>query len=962
MTLHASLRGLIAPGFLLGLVGFVATPLIAAPNLANVSPRGLCIGQPTKLTITGSDLGADTRLLLPAKIASQTVQGMAKANQVEIEVTLDPATPPGIYPLRVASGKGVSGIVLIGVDKLPQVPFADQLSELPVALHGAVGAGQVMRTTLAGKKDQRVVLDVESQRLGGGLKPVVRLYDSRGTQIAWSPPRRGLGGDARCEVTLPADGQYTLELHDELYKPAGTGFFRLKVGDLQFADLALPLAIAVGSKQAIQFAGTNLSAGAELDATNMSVPGETVAPLPAADRFTGAAPRVAISDSPELIESPATGGKPQELPAAPVGISGVLAVKGEEDKYLLAVTPGQKLQFNVVARQFGSPLDGELFIKNEKGVQVAYGDDRPGSSDPLVDFTVPAGATRLQIAIKDRIGDGGPDYVYRIAVRDLSRPEFSIQLATDRLIVPAGGTLVVPVQVTRTNYGGPIALSLENPPAEVQLGGGTIPAGATTALMTLSAQNVSPLALLTRLIGKTVDSPTPIARAATFAEIPGSRYQPRLREQFGLAIAEPSPISLAWTPAVGDKLLLGSKLAVPIQIARIGNVPGNVRIRLLTTQTTPKKTIKEGNADKVVDDVERTLRLEGDPTFPPEQKDVTVNILVPADLPQKPWDLVLAADLLSKDGKNVVVSIAAPLRTLPVALPFTIELAGSASVDGKAGAGETGKLTGKIVRSAGYAQAVAVTLDNLPKGYTAPQVLVPADQADFALPVTFAFGSKPGPLKGVKLVALSAPVTAASVRSNAIEVAINVVPGEKPMAEPPKEIYEDDEQFVALLTEGEGRASPDQRETYSGKYALRISGEQRYNASLPNLGVKIRENPGPGEFRYVRFAWKKAGGNAICLQLNHDGQFGPGGSGRAGATFRYHAGPGGQCYGGALVLDDKLPAKFELVTRDLFADFGEFTLGGLSFAAVDGQSALFDHLYLARQLEDFELLKVEKAK
>ena len=48
------------------------------------------------------------------------------------------------------------------------------------------------------------------------------------------------------------------------------------------------------------------------------------------------------------------------------------------------------------------------------------------------------------------------------------------------------------------------------------------------------------------------------------------------------------------------------------------------------------------------------------------------------------------------------------------------------------------------------------------------------------------------------------------------------------------------------------------------------------NAMLPNLGVKIRENPGPGEYRYLRFAWKKAQGNAICLQLAHDGKFGPG--------------------------------------------------------------------------------------
>src|SRR5262249_6473611 len=149
--------------------------------------------------------------------------------------------------------------------------------------------------------------------------------------------------------------------------------------------------------------------------------------------------------------------------------------------------------------------------------------------------------------------------------------------------------------------------------------------------------------------------------------------------------------------------------------------------------------------------------------------------------------------------------------------------------------------------------------------------------------------------------------------------------------ENPKEVFEDDEQFITLLNEGNGRAIPDQRQAYSGKYAMRVTPDQRFNAKLPNLGVKIRENPGPGEFRYLRFAWQKTQGNTICLQLAHDGKFGPAAAspnsnnGREGAKFRYNAGGGDEPFGASLQLSDKIPAKFELVTRDLFHDFGEFT-------------------------------------
>ncbi|MCI0359660.1 MAG: hypothetical protein L0211_14380 [Planctomycetaceae bacterium] len=944
----------------LTLVGGWLVPAFAAPTIANLSPRGLRIGQPTTLVITGSDLSPDSRLLLPAKIASQAIKGEAKADRLEIEVTLDAAAQPGLIPLRVANAHGISAPIVIGVDSLPQTAFTDQLTELPVALHGAVGGAQVLRTKIAGKKDQRIVLDVEAQRLGASLKPVVRLYDPRGKQIAWSPPRPALGGDARCQAILPADAEYTIELHDQLFRTAGPGHFRLKVGDLSYADFALPLAVAAGSKQTLKFAGSNLTATAEHDASAASVPGQSVATVPSTPQYTGAAPRLEISDHAELVEAPAQGAL-QELSTAPVGISGVLAAKGEEDKYLLPVTPGQKLHIDVVARQLGSPLDGVLSIRNEQGSQLAAGDDRPNSSDPLVDFDVPADVNKLQVALKDLNGEGGADHVYRLEITDRTRPQIELTLPSPSIVVPAGGTQVVPVQVTRTNYGGPIELSLEGAPSELTLAGNVIPPGATIGLLTLSATQSGPQAVLSRVVGKALESPVPLVRLARFGDAPGSRYQPALREQVGLAIAAASPIGIAWNARQDDKLVLGGKLAARLSLPRREGAMGSVRIRLLTTQPMPRKKIKENNQDKEVDDLDRALRLEGDPVFPADQKEVSVNILVPADLPQQPWDLVLAADLLSADGKSAVASIATPVRRLTTSVPFTIELAGASTVEGKAGAGETGKFTGKVARSAGFTQPVVVTLESLPKGYSSPTVLVQPEQTDFALPVTFAFGSKPGELKGVKLVAVAAPVSTTSVKSNAIDVVVNVVPGEKPAAEQPKEIFEDDEKFVALLTEGDGRAIPDQRDKYSGTYSLRVTPGQRFNASLPSLGVNIRENPGPGEYRYIRFAWKKAGGNTICLQLNHDGTWGPGGTGREGAKFRYHAGPGGECYGASLVISDKLPApKFEVVTRDLFADFGEFTLTGLAFSPVDGNAALFDHIYLGRQMEDFELLKVEK--
>src|SRR5207249_4140974 len=143
-----------------------------------------------------------------------------------------------------------------------------------------------------------------------------------------------------------------------------------------------------------------------------------------------------------------------------------------------------------------------------------------------------------------------------------------------------------------------------------------------------------------------------------------------------------------------------------------------VHLKLLTSQPTPQKTVKtQGQPDRVIEDVDRMLRLEGDPTFGPDQNDVKVNILVPSDLPKQPWELVLVAEVLSADGKSVVSSVASLVRTLSPVAPFSLVLNGENKAEGKAGLGETGKLVGQIHRSPGYNERILVTLEGLPKGY-----------------------------------------------------------------------------------------------------------------------------------------------------------------------------------------------------------------------------------------------------
>lgn len=760
----------------------------AAPVISNLSLRGLQTGAATTIVVSGQNLLPEPRLVMAIPIARQEVKPGASASRVELEVTLDAATPPGIYQLRIASGKGISAAVPIGVDALPQQPFADKLSALPVALHGGLSGGQILRTTFDGRQGQAVVVDVEAQRLGSKLNPVVRVYDPRGTQLAYGSPHRSIADDARCALILPRDGTYAVELHDRLYRGANPGFFRLKIGELHYADLAFPLGISRGATASIQFAAGNVPLESTAPAEAATDPGDSrPAPAPPVANFTGGRPQLVVSDHAELTEAAAGGDTPQEItpqeitPQVPVAVSGRVASGGEQDRYLLSVTSGAKLRFEVLAARVGSPLDGVLILRGEKGNELARNDDQPGALDPMLDFTVPNNVTKLVVVIQDLLRRGGDDFLYRLSVRDLNQPDFSLSLDADTIDVPAGGTQVVKVTATRAGYNGSIKLSVAGLPDGVVIGGDQIAAGQTVGLLTITAPASQPLSGLVTIVGQSDDSTPPLTRGAEFAAATGSSRQPWFRNHIGFAVTEPAPLTVAWTADAAEPLLLGGKRQLSANVARGQDVVGPIRFRLLTPQIQPTKKIKKDNKEETVDDIERTLRLAGETKLAPDTANATLTIAVPGDLPETSWSLVLVAELLTADEQKVVATAFSPAVTLPATRAFTVELSSPNTIDAKAGDGEIGEFRGKIVRRFGDNGPITITLEGLPDEYPAPSVTVAADQNEFTLPVRFPKEVKPMELKTGKLVGTSQPDPPdadAILRSNELPVVVKVVAGQ----------------------------------------------------------------------------------------------------------------------------------------------------------------------------------------
>lgn len=937
----------------------IAAPAIAAPRIDRLSLRGLQAGGVTTIAIDGAELLPEPTLHFGSAGTTYKIKEGATPQHLDVEVTIDGSCPSGIYLLRAGSASGISEAVALGVDNLPQLALTPQVSTTNVSLTGSVSGSAIATTKFSGKQGQQLVVELEARRLGSKLDPVVHVYDARHTQLAWSRGLAALGGDPRTMVTLPADGEYSVEVHDAVFRGAEPGFFRLKLGDFKYADLAYPLGVQQGTDASFEFVDSNLApdvrAAGKLVTTDGIVQDTLPAPWPEVAMISGSRPAVIVSEYAELVEAPPSD-KPQELSAAPIAVSGRISDKSQQDRYRLAVTPGQKLNIDVLARRRGSPLDGVLSIQNEQGAELASSDDRPETTDPGLEFTVPEGTTAIVLALRDLRAAGGSNYVYRIEVEPVA-PRYAISLSEDRIHIPKDGAAIVRVDVRRAGYGGPIDLVFPNLPQSVSVTGNQIPARASQAFVTLSAPGLSPSQAVTRVLGTSADHKLNLKRRATTPQTDVTRNQPWLGDSLAVAVTTPAPIQLVWDLYPTDvQLVQGTQLANHLKIERSEGVKGAVRLSLLTTQQMPKKKIKENNQEREVDDVDRALRFAAETVIAADAAEAAPSIVIPGDLADIQYDLAIQAELLADDNKTAIATIVTPARRLATIAPIKLELA-AAAVEARAGAGSTGSIAGKLTRTPGFALPVQLTLTGLPEGVPAPTFNLAADQTDFSFPVTFPFGTVAGAIPNVKLAAVcltdpADPKTA--VHTTSLDLSLSIVAGTKP-PEQPRQLFEDQAEFVAALTEGGGTATLDAEQKYAGAASVRVTLDQKFNPSIPGWEIKVREKPGPGEFRYLRYAWKKQGGSAICLQLNHDGVWGPAAAGAP--SFRYSAGPMNQVFGASLTVDAALPEEWEVVTRDLFADFGEFTLNGIALSPVDGEFGLYDHVYLGTSVDDFKLVK-----
>ena len=480
---------------------FAATPVIT-----ELRPRGAEIGRPFTLTLVGRNLDEGARITssLPAAftpVLPSPSPGTMQAPGRSLAFLVEPKAEavPGVYAVRIETPGGISNVLLLTLgsfhevteeESLPNSPpnrndsieTAEPVAAVPVVVNGTLRGPERDMFRVSGKAGERRVFEVEARRCGSAIDPVLRILDGAGKQLARSDDSPGTGLDARLDFTFPKDGSYYLEVTDARFSNQVQNFYRLKMGAYRYAEGIFPLGGRRGEQVPLTFFGSRLGAGVQSTAdlrntgaveafTRVGLPGSPTLPFV-----------FAISDLPELME-PVQGPVP-----VPSVVNGRLDKDGEVDRYRLQVEPGDKLLFELQARELGtSRLEGIITAFDANGKKLDSAGDQPlpedvfavqgtsrTSSDPFLNLTVPAGVHQIVVTVEDLALRGGLVYGYRLITRRQAE-DFKLSISTPFVNIPAGGTALISVSADRRGFDGPIQLTIPDLPKGIHVEGGIIP-------------------------------------------------------------------------------------------------------------------------------------------------------------------------------------------------------------------------------------------------------------------------------------------------------------------------------------------------------------------------------------------------------------------------------------------------------------------------------------------------------
>ena len=136
---------------------------------------------------------------------------------------------------QLVTKAGRSNQFQLELDDLMEYVEPVALVKLPAILNGRIAKpGEVDSWQFSAKKGKRLNFDLMAARLGSPLDSVLTVFDAKGKQIAAADDLGSGQTDSRLQLTIPADGTYTIRVAERLETRGGQEYsYRLRITDLE---------------------------------------------------------------------------------------------------------------------------------------------------------------------------------------------------------------------------------------------------------------------------------------------------------------------------------------------------------------------------------------------------------------------------------------------------------------------------------------------------------------------------------------------------------------------------------------------------------------------------------------------------------------------------------------------------------------------------------------------------------
>ena len=377
------------------------------------------------------------------------------ADKVKIKITIAEDVPCGMYDLRLQSPKGLSNKLPFEVSSYPNFIESkkssfkqpNKVTSLPAVLCGYVAPGGIDYFQFAGKKGETIVASVKARLLvpyiadavPGWFQSVIKIVDSKGKEIAYSDDYHHYV-DPVIMVTLPKDDNYTLMIHDAIFRGREDFNYRIQLGVIPFVTGRYPAYGVAGKKVKQQLEGVNLDASKATVKVNKEGYNELYYTNEVGT--SNAVPFYTLPRGIKLIHAPKDWATLNYYTA----IADSLTSQSRVKRYKVECEKRVPLIVELIGRRNGSRIDAVMRLMDKRGNVVAKMDDTEDPNqglmtfhaDPVIKYT-PKINGELYLEVEDLHRGYGKDYHYLLRCHK-SMPSFNAFVSPAYITTPSGGT------------------------------------------------------------------------------------------------------------------------------------------------------------------------------------------------------------------------------------------------------------------------------------------------------------------------------------------------------------------------------------------------------------------------------------------------------------------------------------------------------------------------------------------